>query len=137
MSSIGHPCCTIQGSVRYLSLMKPGPVSITSLVQAKNLCSTIQASVEYLFLMRPTVVLLPRWTNNHYPMLGLDVVINLYKMAFLPAPLQTRHFSRQSVTITIGLTIGSCSDNRLSGHSGECAIGQALILSYVFSGMLY
>src|SRR6218665_104936 len=38
MSSIGHPCSTIQGSAQYLSLM------------------------------RPAVVILPHWTNKHYPM---------------------------------------------------------------------
>jgi len=32
------------------------------------------------------VVLLPCWTNNHYPMAGLNVVINLYKLALLPNP---------------------------------------------------
>jgi len=47
MGSIGHPCCTIQDSVRYLSLM------------------------------RPAVVLLLHWTNNHYPMPGFNEVINL------------------------------------------------------------
>ena len=46
MGSIGHPCSTIQGSTQYLSLK-------------------IQV-----------VVLLPRWTNNQYPMPGLNVVIN-------------------------------------------------------------
>jgi len=49
--------------------------------------STIQGSPQYLSLMRPAVVLLPRWTNNHYPMPGLNVVINRYKLALLPAPL--------------------------------------------------
>src|SRR6218665_3666674 len=53
-SSTGHPCSTIQGSARYLSLM------------------------------RPAIVLLPHWTNNHYPMPGLTVVIN--KFALLPTP---------------------------------------------------
>jgi len=56
----------------------------------------------------------------------LNVIINLYKCARLPK----RHFSRQSVTFTIGLTI-SCSDNRnnrLSGQSGKCAIDQALLI---------
>src|SRR6218665_1695867 len=42
MGSIGHPCSTIQGSMRYLSVMS-GPFSITSLDQANNPCSTVQA----------------------------------------------------------------------------------------------
>jgi len=33
MGSIGHPCSTIQALVWYLSLMKPGPSSITLLDQ--------------------------------------------------------------------------------------------------------
>src|SRR6218665_200901 len=70
MSSIGYPCSTIQGSAWYLSLMRPGSVSITSLDQANNPCSTTQAWVGYLSLMRPAVVLLPRWTN-------VNVIINL------------------------------------------------------------
>jgi len=72
---------------------------------------------------------LPCWTNNHYPMPGLNVVINLFKLALLPTPLQKRHFSRQSVTLIIGLTIIGCYDNwdnQLSGQLGKCAIGQAL-----------
>jgi len=33
-------------------------------------------TIQYnLSLMRPTVILLPRWTNNHYLMPGLNVVI--------------------------------------------------------------
>src|SRR6218665_3761762 len=92
--------------------------------------STIQGSARYLSMTRPAVVLLPRWTNNHYPMPGLNVVINLYKSIGPPShPLYRQGiFSRQSITITIGLTIG-CSDNRdnrLSGQSGKCAIGQVL-----------
>ncbi len=31
MGSIDHPCSTIQGSAQYLSLMRPGPFSITFL----------------------------------------------------------------------------------------------------------
>src|SRR6218665_3059156 len=80
----------------------------------------------YLSLVTPAVVLLPRWTN--YPMPGLNVVFNLYKLALLPTP-SIRHFSRQSSTIKIGLTIG-CSDNRLSGQSGKCAISQALVTTH-------
>src|SRR6218665_150052 len=76
MSCIGYPCSTIQGSSQYLSLMRPGPVSIASLDQVNNPCSTtIQGSVGYLFLMRPVVVLLPCWVSNHYLMPGLNVVI--------------------------------------------------------------
>src|SRR6218665_647393 len=95
MIYIGHPCSIIEGSTRYLSL--------------KN----------------QAMVLLPRWTNSHYLAPGLNVVINLYKLALLPTPLQKINFNRQSVTLTIGLNIG-CSYNRLSGQSGKCAIGQAL-----------
>ena len=54
MSSIDHPCSTIQGSARNLS--------------------------------ETAVVLLPPWTNSHYPMPRLSVVINLYKLTFLPTP---------------------------------------------------
>src|SRR6218665_529874 len=54
MSSIGHPCSTIQGSAQYLSLM------------------------------RPAVVILPHWTNKHYPMPGLNVVINFLNWSSFP-----------------------------------------------------
>jgi len=60
MSSIGHPCSTVHGSTRYLSLMRP--------------------------------VLWPRWSNNHYPMPGLIVVINLYKLALLQTPYTDKTF---------------------------------------------
>src|SRR6218665_33937 len=49
-------------------------------------CSTIQCSVRYLFLKKQAVVLLPCWTNDHYPMPELNVVINLYKLVLLPTP---------------------------------------------------
>jgi len=65
-------------------------------------CSTIQGSVRYLSLMWPAVVLWPRWTNNHYPLPGLIAVINLYKLAPPSHPSIDKAFSRQSVTITIG-----------------------------------
>jgi len=39
-----------QGSV---SLMRPGPFSITSLGQANNPCSAVKALRGYLYLMRP------------------------------------------------------------------------------------
>jgi len=41
MGSIGHPCSSIQGSARYLVLMRPDPFSITSLDQANNPCSSL------------------------------------------------------------------------------------------------
>jgi len=62
MSSVGHPRNTIQGSPRYLSLKKKA------------------------------VALLPRWTNNHYPVPGLNVVINLNKLALLPTPSTEKAF---------------------------------------------
>jgi len=49
-------------------------------------CSTIQVSVRYLSLMKPAVVLLPHWIYNHYLMPGLNVVINLYKLALRSTP---------------------------------------------------
>src|SRR6218665_3015870 len=97
MSSIGHPCSTVQGSAQYLSLMKKA------------------------------VVLLPCWTNNHYPMPGLNVEINLYKLALLPTPLQTSRFNRQSVTFTISLTIG-CFHNRDHRHRDNRVIVQSVKL---------
>jgi len=63
MSSIGHPCSTIQGFKRYLSL--------------KN----------------QAVVQLPRRTNNNYPVPGLNVVTSLYKLAILPTPLYRKGIS--------------------------------------------
>jgi len=62
MGSIGHPCSTIQGSMRYLSVMS-GPFSITSLDQANNPCSTVQER-GYLSLMRPGTFTLLDQTNN-------------------------------------------------------------------------
>jgi len=62
-------------------------------------------------------------------MTGLNVVINLHKMALLRTLFVDKAFQYTIVTITIGLTIG-CShnwDNQLSGQSGKCAIGQALV----------
>src|SRR6218665_2655474 len=91
-----------------------------------HLCSTIQGSAP-LSLKKQAVVLLPRWTNNHYPVPGLNVVINLNKLALLP-PLY-----RKGILVT--LTIG-CSDNRLSGHSSKCAIRQALSLWVHQHGMI-
>src|SRR6218665_4020139 len=43
--------------------------------------------------------------------------------------LWDKAFQYTIVTITIGLTIGSSHnwDNQLSGQSGKCAIGQALV----------
>ena len=73
MSSIGHPCNTIQGSAQYLSLM------------------TVQALRE-VFVFDQAVLLLPYWTNNHYPRPGLNVVIKPYKLALLPtASIQGSH----------------------------------------------
>src|SRR6218665_371729 len=57
-------------------------------------CSTIHGSMRHLSLMRPAVVLLPLWTNNHYPMPGLNVVINLYKLACLPTPSIDKAFQK-------------------------------------------
>src|SRR6218665_2737494 len=65
MGSIGHPCSTIQGSVRYLSLM------------------TVQVLRE-VSVFDQAVLLLPCWTNNHYHRHGLNVVIKPYKLALLP-----------------------------------------------------
>src|SRR6218665_3447037 len=61
MGSIGHPCSTIQGSAQYLSLM------------------TVQALRE-VSVLDQAVLLLPCWTNNHYPRPGLNVVIKPYKL---------------------------------------------------------
>src|SRR6218665_2350614 len=48
-----YPCSTVQGFVPYLSLMRPGTYSITSLDQANNPCSTNQTWVGHLSLVRP------------------------------------------------------------------------------------
>ena len=47
MGSLGHPCSTIQGSARNLSLMRPGPFYITLLDQANNPCSTYCSGIEW------------------------------------------------------------------------------------------
>src|SRR6218665_4058102 len=57
-------------------------------------CSTIQGSAQYLFLMRPAIVILPHWTNKHYPMPGLNVVINFFKLVLLP-----HHLYRQGTSV--------------------------------------
>src|SRR6218665_203818 len=113
MGSIGHPCSTIQGSVRYMSLMRPGPFSITSLAQASNQCTVVQGlpaqdePLQAAFLLPHWTKLtshavlyyssfggasgfclqLPCWTNSHYPRPELNLVINPYKLALLPPPL--------------------------------------------------
>src|SRR6218665_651241 len=57
---------------------------------------------------------------------GLNAVINVNKLALFPPPI-TRHFSRQSVTFTIGLTIG-CSHNRDNRHRDNRVIVQSVKL---------
>ena len=60
---------------------------------------------------------------------GLNVVINLNKLALLPTPRQTKHFIGQSATLTIGLTIG-CSHNRGNRLPDNRVIVQSVRLNY-------
>jgi len=111
MGSIIHPCSTIQGSVRYLSLMtiqgsarylsvmRPGP--FTSLDQANNPCSTVQALRGSICLWS-TVLLLPDWTNNHYPRPSFKVVISPYNLA-LPS---TASIDKAFFVIVMQFSIG-------------------------------
>ena len=68
-----HPCNTIQGSAWCLSFM------------------TVQALRE-VSVFAQAVLLLPCWTNNHYPRPGLNVVIKPYKMALLPTASTDKAF---------------------------------------------
>src|SRR6218665_1282023 len=91
MGSIGHPCRTIQGSARYMSLMTVQALRELSVMRLRevsvmrpgnNPCSTVQALREVVF--DQAVLLLPCWTNNHCPRLGLNVVIKHYWHSFPP-----------------------------------------------------
>src|SRR6218665_2638703 len=86
MSSIGHPCSTIQGSAQYLSLM------------------TVQALRE-VSVFDQTVLLLPCWTNNHFPRPGLNVVIKPYKLALLPTTSIGKAFLVIGMQFSIGKMI--------------------------------
>jgi|SRR6218665_903600 len=72
-----------------------------------HLCSTIQGSAQYLSLMIPAIVLLPGWSNNCYPIPGLNVVINHYKLLLLPT---------SSIGKAFQYTI-SCRDSRVNVQS--------------------
>src|SRR6218665_3954902 len=104
MGSIGHPCRTIQGSVRHPSLMtvqalrkvsicdevrrgERDPVVLGSGQQPRQYCS----SFEGVYVFDQAVLLFPCWTNNHCPRPGLNLIIKHYWPSF-PPPLQTRHF---------------------------------------------
>src|SRR6218665_132131 len=85
-SIIGHPCSTIQGSTRYLSLM---------IVQALRQVSVFDQAV----------LLLPCWTNNHYPRPGLNVVIKPSKLALLPTASIDKAFLVIGMQFSIGKMI--------------------------------
>src|SRR6218665_3146593 len=86
IGSIGHPCSTIQGSVQYLSLMS---------VQVLREISVFDHAV----------LLLPYWTNNHYPRPVLNVVIKLSKLALLPTASIDRAFLVIGMQFSIGKMI--------------------------------
>jgi len=48
---------------------------------------------------------LPRWTNNHYPKPGLNVVINPYNLALLPTPSIDKAFPVIIIQFSIGRII--------------------------------
>ena len=109
MGSIGHPCRTIQGSVRHPSLM------------------TIQALRKDLYVMRSGQV--PRqycssFEGGIYLWSGCSS-ITLLDHNQIRQIVTFGLLGRQSVTLNIGLNIG-CSHNRLSEQSAKCNIGQAL-----------
>src|SRR6218665_3844587 len=108
---IGHPCRTIQGSARYMSLMTVQALREVSVMRLRELSviwpgkdSSIVGSYTRGLRARPTthavlfklgggvyvfdqaVLLLPCWTNNHCPRPGLNVVIKHY-WPFFPPPL--------------------------------------------------
>jgi len=62
IGSIGHPCSTIQGSTRYLSLIRPSPQPILY-------CSSVEGGI--CLWWDHAICLLPCWTYNHYPRSGL------------------------------------------------------------------
>jgi len=118
LGSIGHPGSTIQGSAWYLSLMRRGPFSITSLDQATNSCSTVQAlkGVSVFYETRPFyfVVQALRGVSvfdeimpfaYYFVGLGLKVVINPYKLAFLPAASIDKAFLVIVMQFSIGKMI--------------------------------
>jgi len=127
MGSMSHPGSTIQSSVRYLSLMRPCPFSITSLDQANNPCSTVQAlkGVSVFDETRPFYLvvqalrgiclwwdhalrLLPRWTYNNYLRPGLNMVINPNKLALLP----TASIDKSFLVIVMQFSIGKMIKRR-------------------------
>src|SRR6218665_1193791 len=77
MGSIGHPCRTIQGPARCISLMTVQALRDVSICdEAKP--TTLAALFKLLrgvFVFDQAVLLLPCWTNNHCPRSGLNVVI--------------------------------------------------------------
>src|SRR6218665_813765 len=94
MGSIGHPCRTIQGSARYLSLMT---------VQALRGASVFDQAV----------LVLPCWTNNHCPRLGLNVVIKPYKLALH----STVSIDKAFLVIGMQFSIGKMIKRRHTGNS--------------------
>jgi len=69
MSSIGHPCSTIQGSARYLSLMRPGRLCFNTTRWTRPTTHAVLLKLRWgicLWWDQPYV--LPRWINYHYPM---------------------------------------------------------------------
>jgi|SRR6218665_1038811 len=86
MGFIGHSGSTIQGSVRDLSLM------------------TVQVLRE-VSVFDQTVLLLPCWTNNHYPRLRLNVVIKPYKLALHPTASIDKAFLVIGMQFSIGKMI--------------------------------
>src|SRR6218665_3734774 len=108
MGSIGHPCRTIQGSVRYFSLMTVQALREVSICDearpTTHAVLTVQALRGVSVSFDQAVLLLPCWTNNHCPRPGLTVVIQTL-LALLPTASIDKAFLVISMQFSIGKMI--------------------------------
>src|SRR6218665_1443404 len=116
MGSIGHPCSTIKGSARYLSVIRQGQ-------QPMQHCSRFEGASVF----DQAVFLLPCWTNNHCPRPGLNVVIKPYKSALLPTASIDKAFLVVGMQFSIGKmikrrhnSITLCPIDRTDYHGRNC-----------------
>src|SRR6218665_231352 len=98
MGSIGHPCRTIQGSVRHpylmiLYVMRSGQ-------QPRQYCS----SFEGVYVFDQAVLLLHCWTNNHCPRPGIECG-NKTLLALLPTASIDKAFLVIGMQFSIGKMI--------------------------------
>jgi len=108
MGSIGRPCSTIQGSMLYLSLTTVQAlreVSVCDDTRPFYLVAPDQQPMQSCSSFDQAILLLPCWTNNHYPRPGLNVVIKPYKLALLPTASIDKAFLVIGMQFSIGKMI--------------------------------